>query len=72
MNVYIWNCVEKCSSSYHSDGGVVVFADNLEEARGLANKQPGCSIRIDENPDEVRSCTDGEKRVFIMPNAGCC
>ena len=72
MNVYIWNQVEQCSDNYHREGGVVVFANSMAEARRLANEQPGCAIKDTENPDEVRECGNGEKKVYIMPNAGCC
>lgn len=72
MNIYLWKEVNECSTHYHSEGGVVVFADTLDEARALANRMPGCAIADTEQPDEVRPCEDGEKRVFIMPNAGCC
>ena len=72
MNIYIWNNVKKCSNNYHPEGGVVVFADTIEEARFLANKTEGCAVTDAEKPDEVRRCADGEKKVFIMPDAGCC
>lgn len=72
MNIYIWNSVDTCSCNYHSSGGVVVFADTEEEARSFANSTPGCAILETEKPDEVRSCVDGERKVFIMPDAGCC
>ena len=72
MNIYIWPEVEKCTYSYHSGGGVVVFADTLEEAVNLANSEQGCQIKGHEMPVHVRECADGEKLVFIMPDAGCC
>lgn len=72
MNVYIWLEVDKCSDNYHCYGGVVVFADSLEEAKRLANEREGCAIKDTEQPEEVRPCAYGEKKVFIMPNAGCC
>ena len=72
MKVFIWQSVGECSDSYHSDGGVVVFADNLREARALANAEEGCNIRTHEKPDDVRIVKDGKKVVYIMPNAGCC
>jgi hypothetical protein len=72
MNVYIWNRVDQASDSYHSEGGVVVFADSLDEARSLANATDGCEILDKEQPDETRACADGPKKVFIMPDAGCC
>ena len=72
MRVFVWQSVDKCSDHYHEDGGVVVFAENEARARELANQQPGCAIRADERPDEVRDIAEGAARVFIMPNAGCC
>ena len=72
MRVFVWQSVDKCSDNYHEDGGVVVFAENEARARELANQQPGCAIRADERPDEVRDIAEGAARVFIMPNAGCC
>ena len=69
MNVYVWY-VDQCSDNYHSDGGVVVFAATEERARELANAKPGCKIAPEEMPD-VRA-SEGEERVYIMPNAGCC
>lgn len=72
MNVYIWERVGRCSDNWHPEGGVVVFAESLDEARALANKTEGCAISDAEQPDAVRQCADGEKKVFIMPDAGCC
>ena len=72
MKVFIWESVEKCSDRYHSEGGVVVFAATEYRARELANSQKGCCIQEDENPDYVRPVEEGDERVFIMPDAGCC
>jgi hypothetical protein len=72
MNVYIWQYVKQCSTSYHSGGGVVVIAETLEDAVALANSQDGCVISPDELPDEVRPCQGGNKAIYIMPDAGCC
>jgi len=72
MNVYIWGSVDKCSSNYHTEGGVVVFSETEHSARELANSQPGCSIRPDEMPDHIRAVCDGDERVYTFPNAGCC
>lgn len=72
MKVFVWERVRRCSTSYHPEGGVVVFAATLDEARDLANGEAGCRIEEDEQPDEIRDCADGPKRVFIMPDAGCC
>lgn len=72
MKVFVWQRVEKCSSNYHEEGGVVVFAENEERAREIANAQEGCFIQPKEKPDDVRDVTNGEEKVFIMPDAGCC
>lgn len=72
MKVFVWHNVETCSNSYHSDGGVVVFAETEERARALANSKPGCAIKPEELPDDVRFVDTGDEAVYIMPNAGCC
>jgi len=71
MKVFIWCNVEKMSDNYHSDGGVVVFAETEERAREIANVD-GCSIKSHEMPDEMREVVGGVERIFYMPNAGCC
>ena len=72
MNIYIWEYLDKVSNSYHSDGGVVVFADTEEEARKMANYEDGCVITLDKNPSHTVKCEDVKKQVLIFPNAGCC
>lgn len=72
MKVFVWHQIDKCSSNYHEDGGVVVFAESEARAREIANARGGCAIRDDETPDEVRDVLGGGEAVFIMPNAGCC
>jgi len=71
MKVFVWTRVEKCSDNYHSEGGVVVFANDEERARAIANAVDGCKITPDEKPDDVRE-TDGDEAIYIMPDAGCC
>lgn len=71
MKVFVWRRVDKCSDNYHSEGGVVVFAQDEERARTIANAVSGCAIKPEEQPDDVRD-TAGEEAVYIMPDAGCC
>lgn len=70
MKVFIWSDVDNFSDNYHSEGSVVVFAETEERARDLANSIPGCNIKANELPDDVRE-TEGSEAVHIMPNAGC-
>jgi hypothetical protein len=72
MKVFIWGRINKCSPSYHEEGGVVVFAADEARAREIANATEGCSIQADEQPNETRECAEGAELVFIMPDAGCC
>jgi len=68
--VYFFLARAQVSDSYHSDGGVVVVADTPEQAVGIANKEPGCSISLPA--DVVVECDKHEPMLFIFPNAGCC
>ncbi len=74
MKVFVWERVQHASGNYHSEGGVVVFAETEERARELANTQVEWSTKIaaNEPPDEVREVVGGEEKVFVMPDAGCC
>jgi hypothetical protein len=72
MKVFVWADVGQCSYSYHSGGGVVVFAETEQRAREIANAHEGCAIQENEAPDDVRDVAGGDERVFIMPDAGCC
>ena len=71
MKVFVWERIERCTKSWHSEGGVVVFAADEARARELANEGVA-EIQEGEKPDEVRDCADGPERVFYMPDAGCC
>lgn len=72
MNVYVWQCVAKCTDHYHEEGGVVVVAASVERARELAAAQ-GCKISDEEAHDAEIPCAAGEpERVFIFPDSGCC
>lgn len=70
MNIYVWSRIDDATSNYHTEGGIVVFANTLERAIELA-KENGAMIRDDEKPDEVRK-TSGREAIYIMPDAGCC
>lgn len=72
MQVFVWPCVEKATDSYHSEGGIVVFAETEDRARELANAESGCLLSTGELPTDVREVAGGTERVFIFPNAGCC
>lgn len=75
MNVYIWNRLDRVTTNWHAEGGIVVVADSLDAARALA----AAEIKV-ENPDVLTSLPDhtyaiageAESRVVVFPDAGCC
>lgn len=80
--IFIWRNVEPVSDYYHSNGGLVVIAKSLEEARGLAmeklNRVEGAAtaVWLTEDPDIILPLLTGmikdEDRVLVFPDAGCC
>ena len=72
MKVFIWQRVYKCSNNYHSEGGVVVIAEDVDTAIGIANMEEGCEIEHGTEPDYEVETTSTERKVFIFPDAGCC
>lgn len=72
MKVFVWDFVSHVSDNYHSEGGLVVFAETEERARELANSSSGCELSLEEMPCDVRDVVGGDEMVFIFPDAGCC
>jgi len=71
--VFIWNHVSNLTDSYHSSGGLVVIADNLEDAKILAMEK---GVKFNDNMDELSTVYElkdiVEDKVYIFPDAGCC
>lgn len=81
MKVFVWKWLPVVSDNWHSDGGLVVFAETLERAKELAAMngvrwEPKQDEPVEEwnrlDPDEIRSVEGGVEAVYIMPDAGCC
>lgn len=72
MNVFVWGRIGHCSDNYHSEEGVVVFAETIDRAIELATEK-GCKFSDEElSPDYSRVVDGGCEAVYIMPDAGCC
>ena len=68
--VFIWNIVADLTNNYHSSGGLVVIADNLQDAGILAMEK---GVRFNDETPTVYELKDTvEDKVYIFPNAGCC
>ena len=68
--VFIWSYVDNLTDNYHSGGGLVVIADNLEDAKILAMEK---GVKFDDEIPTVYELKDiVEDKVYIFPDAGCC
>ncbi len=74
MNIYIFQNIEQLTGYYHSGGGLVVIAPNLDAAIGLAMSD-GVTFsdrEIEHVITHALADANTEPRVFIFPDAGCC
>ena len=71
MKVFVWSYVADLTQNYHSGGGLIVFAENVERAMELAVGDHGVKF-AGELPDDVRVVEGGAEAVYVMPDAGCC
>ena len=68
--VFIWNNIDNLTDRYHSEGGLVVIADNLQDAGILAMEK---GVRFNDETPTVYELKDTvEDEVYIFPDAGCC
>lgn len=86
MKLFRWQRVDEATDNYHTNGGVVVIAENEERAREMAAAH-SAHLRIRsgptsvgwsnkpldrEDPEEVVEIGDAPERVWVFPDAGCC
>lgn len=65
MRTFIFESVEDLTDNYHANGGAVVIAESLDRVYEINDR-----LR-DQKPDyEYES--QGEEKIFIFPDAGCC
>lgn len=75
MKIYILEDVDQVSDRYHSDGGVVIIAHDLDHAKELVDKTDHLDIKDAEWEKAIAYELSGENiqpEIFIFPNAGCC
>jgi hypothetical protein len=72
MKVFVWEDISNLTDNYHSDGGLIVFAETVERAIEMAIEQGVTFHESELTADDVRIVGGGEEKVYIMPNAGCC
>lgn len=73
MKIFIWERVDRATNNFHSAGGVMVVAENIEHAMKLAEGQGVTfSSKYDSPYIEYELQGDNEPNVIIFPDAGCC
>lgn len=73
MKIFIWERVDNATDNYHSGGGVMVIAENIEHAMKLAEEEGVTfSSKYDSPYIEYELQGDNEPNVIIFPDAGCC
>lgn len=71
MKVFIWDYIRELTDNYHPDGGLVVIAENLENAIQLATLSG--VVFNNELPVQELPVPEGtEAKVYVFPDAGCC
>jgi hypothetical protein len=73
MNIFIWERVDNMSYDYHSNGGLVVIARDLDRAREMIKEKirPDCEA-LEKQPDFVSYVQETEEKIFDFPDSGCC
>ncbi len=71
MKIFIWENIEKLTDNWHSNGGLVVIAENITRAKELAREKgvkfgKGYTGAITHKIDAIK------EKVYIFENAGCC
>lgn len=74
MKLYIWERVEHVTSNYHDEGGLMVIAEDLGEARALVSEECGkdCGAMTAEPDRVVTVAGEALKGVTTFPDSGCC
>lgn len=80
MKIFIWEHVDVMSERYHSDGGVIVIAKNLNRAREIAKEHEDDyeAVDVDDTtifntkPNKVLKVEAKREYYCSFPDAGCC
>jgi hypothetical protein len=73
MKIYIFERISQVSGNWHPEGGLVIIANDIEEAKQLIAKDDNISP-TDKEWETVESfeIIANEPKYWVMPDAGCC
>lgn len=74
MKVFIFKEIEQVSDRYHSGGGLVIIAKNIEHAKQLISDDEDIKPTDDEwlKVESYDLADNVEPKYWTMPDAGCC
>lgn len=79
MNLFVWEDCHKLTDNYHSGGGLLIVARDLERAKEIFTAQYKAEDRYDRIvfPADPPSFTwtvpdDSAEVLLVFPDAGCC
>ena len=74
MNLYIFEGLQNVSGNWHSGGGCVIVARDIESAKIFAEDTEYLEISDEDWKYVVvyELAEDCEAKVYIFPDAGCC
>jgi hypothetical protein len=74
MKIFVFNRINQCSCNYHTEGGVVIVADDIDAAKELIKSDEYISITKKEwaNVEAFELATVVLPKYWVMPDAGCC
>lgn len=69
MKMFLWEKVDELTDRYHSEGGLVIIAEDLSLAKRMMPE--GCEA-LEKEPDYVVGVETEVSNIFIFPDSGCC
>ncbi len=74
MKIFIFEYINQCSDSYHSEGGVVIIAKNKAHVKRLIKDHPEIEITDEEwkKVEKFELSDNTAPQIWVMPDAGCC
>lgn len=74
MKIYIFEYIEQVSGNFHSGGGLVIIAKDIEDAKKLISVDERIQPTEDEwlKVESYDLSENVESKFWVMPDAGCC
>lgn len=74
MRIFIFEGVDEVSGHYHSDGGLVIIAEDEARVKELVAEDEYIKLTEADWFDVIsyQVSDDAQEKVFVFPDAGCC